>query len=216
VKYKMTGVILASGEGSRMRALSKETGLPKHLFPLGKTTVISRIAQDLARFCDEVICIIPAPYITHFSKELQERIPGVRLAVKKIKGFKGDFTAAYEESKYDHILLTVGDLVFPDGEIEIFAHKADLFGEKLVLAFDRNRLRVLKFPTIIDFRMILARLPREILKTVIELDPESPVSVVKGMVRLIIKNKLRVIFSRTLFNLNTPEVYEKAKSFFNT
>ena len=41
---KLTGVILASGEGSRMSELTEKMGLPKHLFPLGGEAVIARLA----------------------------------------------------------------------------------------------------------------------------------------------------------------------------
>jgi len=84
----------------------------------------------------------------------------------------------------------------------------------LVLAFDKKRLKVLKFPTIVDFRMVIAFMPKDILKFLIKLDPESPLSVLKSIIMLFVKNKIRIILARTLFNLNTPEAYEKAKKYF--
>lgn len=214
MKSKITGVILASGEGSRMKQLSSKMGLPKHLFPLGDTTVVSRIARELSSFCDEVICVVPEHYIKHFSENFQNKVPGVKVVTKRFKGFKGDFTAAYEEAAHRHVVITVGDLVFPDGEIRHFMERTEPFREKLIAAFDKKRLRVLTFPTIVDFRMVLACMPKDLLKMIIETDPESPLSVLRRLVKLILMDKLKLVAADTLFNLNTPESYEKAINYF--
>ena len=123
--YGTSGVIMASGEGSRMRFLREITGIPKHLLPVGDTTIVSRTASEMSQCCDELICIVPPHFQSHFETEFQSKGLPVRVIPKMIQGFKGDFTAASQSAKFENILLTVGDIIFPDREITAFKKSTD-------------------------------------------------------------------------------------------
>jgi CTP:molybdopterin cytidylyltransferase MocA len=212
----ITGVIMASGEGSRMRFLRYATGLPKHLLPIGATTIVTRIAQEMAAVCNEVVCVTPQEFQEHFEQEFERNGLKVKVTAKTVKGFKGDYLAAYENASYRHVILTVGDLIFPDGEIKRFISTALSSPSKLVLAFDRKQLRTFKFPTIVDFRMVLAILPKAMLEAIVDVNPESFRSAFLSAARFAIKKQLRFTLVDTLFNVNNPTAYFMAKRYFET
>jgi len=214
-KTGTSGVIMASGEGSRMHFLREMTGLPKHLLPIGHTTIVSRTATEIAQCCDEIICITPPHFQHHFETEFHSKNLSVRVIPKTIQGFKGDFTAAAQSAKYRDILLTVGDIIFPDNEITAFKNRTDNDHNKLVLAFDKQRLRVLKFPTIVDYRMVLARMPVDILKNLIGINPEALLEVIRHSVRLLLQKQITFALVNTLFNVNTIQAYHQAKAYFS-
>ena len=198
-----------------MRFLREITGIPKHLLPVGDTTIVSRTASEMSQCCDELICIVPPHFQSHFETEFQSKGLPVRVIPKMIQGFKGDFTAASQSAKFENILLTVGDIIFPDREITAFKKSTDSAYNKLVLALDRKRLRVLKFPTIIDYRMVLARMPVEILKNLIDINPEAPFEVIRHIFRLLLTKQITFALVNTLFNVNTIDAYHKAKTYFD-
>lgn len=198
-----------------MRFLREISGLPKHLLPIGDTTIVSRTASEMALCCDELICIVPPNFQSNFENEFQDKGLSVHIVPKMIQGFKGDFTAASQSAEFDNILLTVGDIIFPDNEITAFKYRTNSARNKLVLAFDRKRLRVLKFPTIIDYRMVLARMPVEILKNLIDVNPEAPIDVVRNIFRLLLKKQITFALVNTMFNVNTIQAYHEARAYFD-
>ncbi|RMD60264.1 MAG: hypothetical protein D6828_00240 [Nitrospirae bacterium] len=210
-KRALTGVIMASGEGSRMSYMRALTGLPKHLLPIGSSTPVSRIAKELSVFCEEVLCIVPLGLKSVFYEEFKRRELDVKVYEKEERGFRGDFIKACEKANFSNIILTVGDIVFPDGEISSFIERAEDTPDKIVIALDRRRLRILKLPTILDFRMVLASVPKDLLFEYRNINPESILSMFNIILRFITKNRIRFLLSNVLFNINTPSEYYRAK-----
>jgi molybdopterin-guanine dinucleotide biosynthesis protein A len=202
---KSTGIVLASGEGSRLRELSQILGLPKHLFPLGDSTSVGRIAHAMAPLCQEVLCLTRQEENALFGQKLSALPFPVRIISKEQQGFRGDFLAAFQSTS-DHIVLTVGDLIFPDGELQNFILRAQKKPEKIFLAIDAQTWK--RF----DFRIVAAALPKKFLEELIPLNPESFWSIFWAFLKNFRRVKLALV--QTLFNLNTPEVYAQAKTYF--
>jgi CTP:molybdopterin cytidylyltransferase MocA len=211
----ITGFILASGEGSRMTSLTAKLGLPKHLLPLGNSTVTGRTIAQLNECCDQVTVIVKETESNQFQTELTKSGCKFTIATKKKAGFQGDFAAALSATQHSHAILTVGDLVFPDNAIVQFVKLASKTPDKLTLALDRDGLRKLRFPTVVDLRMVLVWLPREILAEIVDLNPENFWAVSYLLVRLLTRNKVQLCRVATLFNINRPENYLAAKNYFD-
>lgn len=201
---------MASGEGSRLRALSKQLGLPKHLFPIGDSSIAKMTAIELSRSCDQVVCIPNPEYSEQFKKAFSDLDFPIEITPKLEDGFHGDFSAAYQAAKYEQVILTVGDLIFPTEEIGKFITKAQKHPDKIILALDSTAL----FTRRLDFRMIIAAIPKAEMTNLINLDPENFWAVVKRIFKLLLKNKIRITFLKTLFNINTPESYQAAQEYF--
>ncbi len=209
-----TGIILASGQGSRLRAVSEKLGIPKHLFPVGDKSLLERTATELSKHCDQIVVITKEEDREKFEQEISKFPFSVEVFVKSQDGFRGDFIEAYRCAKNKSVVITVGDLIFPDNEIAKFIKRADKACNKMVVAFDRTTIFKIRFPTVVDFRLLMAVMPKEMLKDIIELDPESPHQVLFKFLKLLIKKKLKPVLQKSLFNINTPESYESAKKYF--
>lgn len=211
---KRTGIILASGEGSRLKSISDELGLPKHLFPIGNQSILGHIAFELSKSCEQIIVITKDGLLEKFQDEASRLPFEVEIHSKNGTGFQGDFSAAFENSRNESIVMTVGDLVFPEGEIERFIEKADRVPNKLLLAFDRGQLIVPKFPTIVDFRLLMTAMPKSLLKEILDLNPESFKEVGGRFLKFLFAGKVKPTTQKTLFNINTPESYARARHYF--
>ena len=213
--YPTTGVILASGEGSRLKEVSASLGVPKHLFPIGNTTIIERLIRDMAGVCQEILCITQKHHEELCLKMIQKnnyQIP-VRIIAKTERGFGGDFLAMHHAS-CEHIALTMGDLIFPDKVVSGFIAKSQDSRSKAILALDSTTIHVPRFPTIVDFRVVMAAFPKPFLQEIIGLNPESLRSMGWAVLRYLAKGQIRLSFLKTLFNVNTPQAYQQALAFF--
>ncbi|MBF0366309.1 MAG: NTP transferase domain-containing protein [Oligoflexia bacterium] len=208
-KIKTTGVILASGEGSRLKTLSKTLGVPKHLFPIGNATIITRIANELHQSCDELLCITKESYLPQYREAFKLLPFAIKVISKEAPGFRGDFMAT-KEAKYDHIVLTVGDLIFPEGELTRFVTLAKSKDPKALICLDQGQLKKL------DMRIIMASYPKSLLSEVLPLNPESLASMSFAFLKNFLRGRVALALSKTLFNINTEESYQKAKEFFSS
>lgn len=213
-KHKRTGVVLASGEGSRLKTLSQTLGLPKHLFPIGKTSIIGRLFLEMSQCCHQLICVVRKEHADIFRRELDKLPLQIQLVVKQEKGFKGDFLAILQAAENQEVFITVGDLIFPDLEIIHFMEKSESNNDKVILGLDKFGFSTLKFPTIFDFRIVAALLTRKVLQDILDLNPESFKDVIFRFLCYLIKNRVRPALLKTLFNVNTPESYQKVISYF--
>ena len=199
---------MASGEGSRLKELSRILGCPKHLFSIANKTVAGRIASELSQCCNQVICITQNHHVHKFEQEFKKLPFPVEIISKKHDGFKGDFECASEKARYDHVIVTVGDIIFPEHEIINFAIKTQKKRDKFIVAFDKGQL------TKFDLRMVMFATTKTMLKEIVDLNPESYLEVIKRAFYYLLKNKTRFAFVKTLFNINTPEAYLAAKKHF--
>ncbi len=210
-----TGVIFASGEGSRLAQLSQQLGVPKHLFPLGNSSIVERIVAELSKRCQQIVCITNAEHCAKFQQVFANSPYTVEVVAKEGQGFHGDFMTAFHKAKYDHIVLTVGDLIFDDGVLDKFVEMAQKKRSKALLTFDSERLQPLAFPPLLDFRIVATSAPRDVLREIADLDPESFWSVTARFCKFFARNRVALRFIPTLFNINTPENYLMAKEFFS-
>jgi len=203
----LSGVILASGEGSRMRQLSAQLQLPKHLFPLGSTSVLGRLIGQMQGLCQEILIITSAAQEKVFTQHLQNITSSVplRLLIKQENGFKGDF-AAINAAQQDNLLLTMGDLVFADHILATLAQQTT----PNVIAIDRTTAPHF------DFRIIGGKIQKELLTQLKGINPESFWPMFKLVLGQIWQRKGKIIFLPSLFNLNTPAAYHKAVAYFQT
>jgi hypothetical protein len=95
-------------------------------------------------------------------------------------------------------------------------NRSEKIPEKLILALDRNRLKVPHLPTIIDVRMILASIPKPMLREMIDVNPEAIGAVIKNVFFLMLKNKIKIVLANTRFNVNTPIEYHRAHKYFSS
>ena len=201
----LSGVILASGEGSRMRQLSAQLHLPKHLFPLGSSSVVGRLIRQMQGLCSEILIITSpaqAAVFTEHLAQISSAIP-LRLQVKQTAGFRGDF-AAMAAAQQDNLLLTMGDLVFDDRMLPTLAQQT----APNVIAIDRTTS--LHF----DFRIIGGKIQKTLLTELSSVNPESFWPMLKLVARQIWHRKGKITFLPSLFNLNTPAAYQKALAYF--
>jgi NDP-sugar pyrophosphorylase family protein len=205
---KTTGVILASGEGSRLKELCLSEGVPKHLLPIGKDSIISRTLKSLEKNCSELLIIVKAEHEKTFSNVLLPNFPKLRIGIKKESGFSGDFKAIDELIKTQLVIITVGDLIFPSDVVEQFTLLAQKNPNRLRLGLDSQCIKAL------DFRIVISAFPASFLSEMIQVNPESFKQVAQKLIALFLKNRVRLNFLPTLFNVNTPECYLAAKSHF--
>ncbi|MBF0299654.1 MAG: NTP transferase domain-containing protein [Oligoflexia bacterium] len=209
MKYKTTAVILASGEGSRLKETTEQLGIPKHLLSIGKTNIINRLVHEFSLCCDEIICITTKQYFEQFNRNFQQFPFEVKVICKSDLGFKGDFLATANASN-EHIILTMGDLIFPLGEIDNFVKNTQKYNQKncAVICLDRGQIK--KF----DFRIVMTSYPKSLLKKIIPLNPESLLSVGSAFIKNYFQGYVTLDLANTLFNINTNESYNEAKTFF--
>lgn len=201
---KLTGLILASGQGSRFADLSKEHGgKPKHVFelPNGQTPV-SRIAQSLANAgCDRLICTIAREeFMPWFENALRNISPKVEIVVKERPGEYTEFQQVAASINSANTIQTNGDLIFAKGVIENFVLT---YGKSPTFILGREGPKINSRISVVPTR-ILANF--------------TPVNVVaKARVYLeVLKAFLfaRVIEVPTIFNIDTREAFECACEFF--
>ncbi|MEI8348023.1 MAG: NTP transferase domain-containing protein [Pseudomonadota bacterium] len=214
MNFNTTGFIFASGEGSRLKELVQSLGLPKHLFPIGNTTIAGRLATQLSNTCQEIVCVTQEAQVQQCQESFKSLPFPVKVIAKSKKGFRGDFEAL-TTATHEHIVLTMGDLIFPDSEVDLFVQKSQINREQAILAFDADRIKVPRFPTVVDFRIVMTAIPKNLLSELIPLNPESFFSIGFAFVRNYFKNRVSMALVKTLYNVNTPESYEEAKAFFN-
>jgi len=208
---EITGIILASGEGSRMAVLSQSFGLPKHLFPLASDPgnhPVARLYNQLKEQCQEVLCIVPEKW-QHAYRSRRE-LDGLKIVVKTEAGFHNDFRLVLENASFAYLMLAVGDILYPDTFFSSFYYKATqaqrTSREKIVLALEKNRL--LRLPP--DIRMLAMYGPRTTMDQLRNLNPELAASFLQHALRLLLQRRLAFTYMDSLFNLNRPEDYERA------
>ena len=201
----LSGIILASGEGSRMRQLSEQLHLPKHLFPLGPTSVVGRLIKQMQGLCQEILVITSPPHASVFKQHLASISSAVplRLEVKQASGFRGDFMAM-AAATHPQLLLTMGDLVFSNQIL------ATLAAQKATNVIAIDRTTSLHF----DFRILGGKIEKELLLQLKEINPESFWPMFRLVTQQIWHRKGKIIFLPSLFNLNTPAAYQKAVEYF--
>jgi len=208
---KTTFIILASGEGSRLKSLTDALCIPKHLFPIGKTTITERIFAEASPLCEQLLVVTPPKWEDTFKKKLGSP---VQVSAKKGNGFQGDFLAACEQATNEHLVLTAGDIIFPDNELKKFITSAQNNPDKIFLGLDSRRILIPKFPTVVDFQIVGMAMPKRILLENISTHPESFIAMTRAFLGHLISGRMRIRMMKTLFNINTPESYEEAKLFF--
>jgi molybdopterin-guanine dinucleotide biosynthesis protein A len=209
---KTTFIILASGEGSRLSSLSEGLHLPKHLFPIGRTTITERILAAASPLCEQLLVVTPPKWEDTFRKKLD---PHVHVSAKKGAGFQADFEAACKEARHEHLIVTAGDIIFADDELARFISSSQQHPEKIFLGLDSRRILIPKFQTVVDFQIVAMSMPRRILLENLSTHPESFVAMTRAFLGHLLMGKMRIRMIRTLFNINTPESYERAKLFFS-
>jgi len=206
-----TGVIMASGEGSRLRPVTQMLGLPKHLLPLGETSSVALIIKELKRSCNQIILVCGKDEKNIFEDKILNIDKNIEIISKDTSGFAGDYLIAYKHAKNEHIVLTVGDIVFKKDELIRIIKKSQANFPKFTLVFDRHQI-ISK----LDFRMVAASTNKEMLQMIMKINPESFKEVSSNFARLFLQNKVRAAFAEVLFNLNTPESYDLAKKYFES
>ncbi len=207
---ELTGIVLASGEGSRLQEVSQKLGLPKHLFPLGEESLIERTLKNMAPHCQQLVCITQKQFVSLFEEKLKHLPFEVQIVAKEKDGFIGDLEKARQMAQSSHILLTVGDLVFPSSAISEFIQRINI--KKINLGLDRSAIN---FPKQMDLRIALVSFPKEMIELFLHINPEKHSQIIPRALKLLIQGKITVKWTRTLFNINTPDSYSEAQSFFN-
>jgi len=202
-------VILAGGEGTRIKELSAELRKPKHLFPLGNENPTSRLARQLEPFSERIFCAVNAGQKALFQKELPKYVE----VVEKTEGkpFLSDINEVLKKPTLEDLIITTGDLIFSDEEIErTFNNKL----KSLQIITDSDEM--------LSLPMRFAILPREILVRFCEqeVNPEKIGSVLKFLFRNlvfeILKGEVGISSIKTIANLNTPDDYWEVLQNFQT
>lgn len=206
--YK-TAVILASGKGSRMNDLSAAS-MPKHLrvLPNGQT-IVGRVAESLAPVCDRMICtILSEEHRAAFEKAFERVNRPVEIVVKETPG---EFTEIPQVSKLiDHgnIIQTNGDLITADGVLADFVLK---YGDRNHFFRGREGNPENKRGYFDIFNSRISVVPQHIFREF------SSTTKLKALLRLGVSLILgRVAKVPTLFNIDTPQDYQKACEYFRS
>ena len=119
--HPKTGLILASGRGSRMGTIP----VPKHLLKLPDgTPIIRRIATELAPLCTELFCTIRSEQDRPlFEAALAGLSPAVKLHVKQGNGEYAEIAEIAPVVTNDTIIQTNGDLIFGVGTVRAFVER---------------------------------------------------------------------------------------------
>lgn len=206
---KTEGVILAGGEGSRMKPLLEKLEIPKHLLPVGNETSATRLARQLKPFCDKIFCVAREATIDIFKQRFAENGLNVEVIgkVDDIKPFVRDFEVLQKNiSQNSQIMLIDGDLVFSSKEISHFCKKAQETNNPLLCL---ERKAIFKGDFAIRCSAFSAAFLDKILEH--ELNPNDWKSLFRFMLKIIFSEKPKITFVNTIANLNTPEQYYRAK-----
>lgn len=202
--YK-TGLILAAGEGKRMKPLRESMGVPKQLLPLPNgETIAGRLATSLGKKCDQIICAIRSEADREqFAQALS--VAGVPVQIH-VKQNPIEYTELAEIAHAfpltGNIIQTNGDLIFPDGVVEGFI---DRYGDCDYFVRGREGNRANQSGALDIFNSRISVLPAR------ELALFSPLNKRHAVVALALSLILnRVDKVPTLFNVDTPEDYQRA------
>jgi len=202
---------MASGEGSRLRLVTQRLGLPKHLLPLGQTSSVALIVQELKKCCNQIILVCGRDEKNIFEDTILKIDNNVEIIPKEDPGFSGDYAIAHKHAQNEHIVLTVGDIVFKKNELTRIIKTSQANFPKFTLVFDRHQII-----SHLDFRMVAASTDKKMLQMIMQINPESFKEVSLNFLRFFLQNKVRASLAEVLFNLNTPESYDLAKKYFET
>ncbi len=208
---KITGAIFASGQGLRLKEISDTLKRPKHLFPIGSDVICSKTLKEMISFCNETMVITNQKDINTFKDVLGSLNLYPKIIAKTVDGFSGDF-AALKEALGTHIFITTGDLIFPPKELEKFHNIIKRYPTKLIICFDKTAITKFSKKTGLDFRILMGAFPREILHEISTIDPENFFQVIKYILRHFFR--IKICFLNSLFNINTPKIYQEAVDFF--
>lgn len=219
--HKVNGIILASGEGSRLAKKSRQFGLPKHLLPIGESSSIGMLIEEMRCCVERISIVIPEKWQRVYESAPFAGDKDIHFLMKKSGGFSEDFRLASQCSGRDWNLLAVGDIIFPAGELRKFYTKFidsggfNSFasrGKMLHLGLDRDRLRTLFWPTVVDVRMVAAMVHRDFFAKLQSVNPESPLAVLSFFIRGFWGRRISISPLKTRINLNTDADYTLAAS----
>ncbi len=123
----MQAVILAAGEGTRLRPLTLET--PKPLLKIGGKTIIDRILEALPEDIDEIVMVVD--YLEDKIKAyLGENFLGRKIIYAKQREKKGTYGALWSarEELRDKFLVINGDDLHSKEELSRFISEERTFG----------------------------------------------------------------------------------------
>ena len=201
----ITALILAAGEGSRLKSYCQEKGLPKHLLPLpNRETIIGRLAKSLVKDCDEIVVAIK--YEEHkplFEQELTKYINNFTVFVKTPNN--QEYSEIKEASKFitnNLVVQTNGDLIFADGVIEDFLNR-NKNKNYFYRGREGNNKNTAGFFDIFNSRISI--LPKSDLE---KFNYDNKIYVIRNLLKSLILNRVEKV--PTLFNVDTLEDYKKA------
>jgi molybdopterin-guanine dinucleotide biosynthesis protein A len=202
----LTGIVLASGKGSRMEPLTKELGVPKHLLPIGEETLITRICHQLSHDCEVVLHTCPIEHEDAFKKALQDEELKVATIIAR-EGFLGDFTVILKHLKQSttRIAIVTGDLVFDDEQLKRFLEKSKKRGKTIVLGLRNGDAKL------IDPAISAISFPLDFLEEVIKqnINPENIKEVILFALKQVFQRGIIIRHLPVLANINTPQDYNE-------
>lgn len=203
-----TALILSSGKGTRMRSVCEERGIPKHLLPLPNgQTIIGRLVSSLSK-CDHIVCTIENQKdYNKFEEEISKYVKSYTILAKEDSNIEySEVEQAASIINTDNVVQTNGDLIFADGVVEEFVSR-----NKNSNLFYRGREgNSSNMSSVFDvFNSRISFIPSKLLK---KLSKDNKLFVVKHMLSSILSGRVEKV--PTLFNVDTPKIYEEACNYF--
>lgn len=203
---KIHWVILASWKWMRMKPLTDEMWVPKHLLSLREETVTWRISRQISSFCSDVLVVVSE----WEWKIFEDNLCNGEKIIKKKEGqpFTSDIKSVLDNiSESSRVLITFWDLVFHDSIMDDISRKVRYW--KNGIWIERNKIN--DYP----IRYLFSEIQFLINFVEQKVDPESTRSFIKFLLKTYWVEFLKWNFwfhsAKVLANLNTPEDYEDVK-----
>lgn len=199
-------IILAGWEWNRMKSVTLELGLPKHLLPLWNgETPATRLIRQVNTFSNKIYCVINAWEKQLYEKKVDlNKFPNLEFVEKekKWKAFVFDLQSVIDKTSEDaKIVISTGDLIFDDSNIQKLSQKIKKI--KRLWIISDFKLFLKKFELVARFIVS----DKKILKDFVDqqINPEDTIEFINFLL-----SKLRFLELKsidTLMNLNTAEDY---------
>lgn len=202
-------VILTGGRARRMREVTAEHKLPKHLLSLGLECATSRLVRQMRPFTARILCIVNPDEQEIFETTLPSDVSVIPKPVS-IKEFTPDLETILQHTTND-LVITTGDLVFSDEAVSQALDRMLNDDNSLHLVTDTREIR---HNHTLPIRF--TKVTRDILAKICEqnVHPESLKMVflffIRNLLTDILKGKVGISSIDTIANLNTPADYQRA------
>ena len=228
----MQAIILAAGQGSRMKELIQNT--PKCLLKVNKKPIIYYVLESIPREIEEIIILKNNQTGGKIRKEIENKFPNKNIKYIESKKYNGTAGALWEAKPYikNEFIVLNGDDIIPKSEIKSLIKNNLAFSVSKTVAPNDKYLEIItKNDYIKEMRRINKNKidePINIATGTYKLDKRifkyKPVTIKDGkelglpqtIIKMAQKHKIKAHYIKNWISINTKEELDKANLILNS